>query len=85
MGNEDSIDEEGRKEVYTGHTVEIGVCVKPRLVPSGHLATDVTLPPSLECHVRHGCSTAIRLVNALPIPIALPMPMGIERLPKLNV
>ena len=31
------------KKVCTGHTIEIGVCAKPRLVPSGHLAChDVT-------------------------------------------
>ena len=35
--NQDSIDEEGKK-VCTGHTVEIGVCAKARLMPSGHLA-----------------------------------------------
>ena len=40
--NQDSIDKEGKK-VYTGHTIEIGVCAKPRLMPSGYLAChDVT-------------------------------------------
>ena len=39
--------------ICIGQTVEIGVCAKPRLMPSGHLACHfVTLPPSLECHVR---------------------------------
>ena len=40
--NQDSIDEEGRKEVCT---VEIGVCAKPRLMPSGHLACHFVTSP----------------------------------------
>ena len=52
VDNEDIIDEEGKK-VYTGHTVEIGVCAKPRLMPSNHLTCHfVILPPSLEYHIR---------------------------------
>ena len=38
VGNEDIIDEEGKNICTAAHTVEIGVCAKPRLMPSGHLA-----------------------------------------------
>ena len=47
VGNEDIIDEEGRKKIYTGHTVKIWVCAKPRLVPSGHLAYHNVVRPEI--------------------------------------
>ena len=60
VDDEDSIDEEGRKEgsMYSGHTVGTGVCAKPRLVSS---VTPVSRKPC-----RDGCRT--------PIPVLIPIP-----------